>query len=155
MASKRGAASYPRGVELTIGTVIENAKGELLLTRSPKWHNKWVMPGGHVEPGERMFDTAVREGREETGLRLRPVAVVHYDELIGSSDFHRKAHFVYFDVYCRVVGGAIRLNEELSEWKWMRPSAALKLDLGEGYRKAIRNFIAYKRKAAAGRSEMR
>ena len=30
---------------------------------------RWGLPKGHVEPGERIDETAVREVREETGLR--------------------------------------------------------------------------------------
>ncbi len=31
--------------------------------------NRWTIPKGHVEEGERLEETAIREIREETGLR--------------------------------------------------------------------------------------
>lgn len=34
----------------------------------------WGPPGGHIEPGESIFQAALREGREETGL---PVTFTH------------------------------------------------------------------------------
>ena len=43
----------------------------------------WVQPGGHVDDGERPPEAALREGQEETGLRLLPVedepTLVHVD----------------------------------------------------------------------------
>lgn len=32
----------------------------------------WSCPGGHLEPGEELREAAIRELREETGLRLEP-----------------------------------------------------------------------------------
>ncbi|MCL4411563.1 NUDIX hydrolase [Candidatus Marsarchaeota archaeon] len=56
---------FPHGVEATGSAIIENEHREILLVRDAKWKNKWVMPGGHIEPGETIMDAMAREGKEE------------------------------------------------------------------------------------------
>jgi 8-oxo-dGTP pyrophosphatase MutT (NUDIX family) len=38
----------------------------------PAGRDTWVLPKGHVEAGEAVIDAAVREAREESGLRVIP-----------------------------------------------------------------------------------
>ncbi|KAJ4461079.1 putative Nucleoside diphosphate-linked moiety X motif 17 [Paratrimastix pyriformis] len=68
----------PRPVSLAAALLIENSKGEILLTRRPATMRtfplSWVVPGGSVEPGETLFSAALREAQEETGLDLRGIA---------------------------------------------------------------------------------
>ena len=52
---------YP---EPTVGALIFNAEGKLFLMQSHKWKGKYVMPGGHIELGERMLDALKREVKE-------------------------------------------------------------------------------------------
>lgn len=50
----------------------------------------WVIPGGHLEPGEQPVDGAVREVEEETCYRCvhpRPLADLHASELGYAGDF--------------------------------------------------------------------
>ncbi len=136
---------FPRGIELVGSAIIENDTGEILITQSPKWNNKWIMPGGHIEPGELILDAQVREAEEETGLNLKPIAVVAWGELINSKDFHRPAHFVYFDIHSKVIGGELKLDgTELTAYKWLKPEDALKMDLAESYDITVKKFIEYK-----------
>lgn len=139
-------AQYPRGIEVVGSAVIENGKGEILLTQSPKWHNKWVMTGGHVEPGENIIAAMLREAQEETGLVLEGTDIINFGELINSHDFHRPAHFIYFAVYCKIVkdGEIILDNRELSAYKWVTPQDALKMELAESYDITVRKFIEYR-----------
>ncbi|ADL12770.1 NUDIX hydrolase [Acetohalobium arabaticum DSM 5501] len=55
---------YP---EPTVGAVIFNPDDEILLCKSNKWDNKYVIPGGHIELGERMEKALIREIKEEKG----------------------------------------------------------------------------------------
>jgi 8-oxo-dGTP pyrophosphatase MutT (NUDIX family) len=58
--------------ETTAGGIVfrhnpRTEKLEVLLIQDAK--NRWAIPKGHVEPNEEPKDTAVREIREETGLK--------------------------------------------------------------------------------------
>lgn len=135
---------FPRGIEIVNAAIIRNKKGEVLITRSPKWSNKWTLPGGHLEPGENIIEGVKREAEEETGLKIKPVQIINFDELVGSKDFHRPAHFVYYDCLFELVGGKLKLEtQELSEAKWVLPEEALKFDLAEGCRKSMQNYLKF------------
>ncbi|MFI0717751.1 NUDIX domain-containing protein [Streptomyces sp. NPDC021224] len=59
-------------VYICSGYLVE--RGKVLLVH----HNgfdKWVPPGGHIEPGESFAGTAVREFKEETGLLVEAISI--------------------------------------------------------------------------------
>lgn len=68
-------------VELTTVCLVHR-EGEVLLQNRVKeeWHG-YALPGGHVEPGESIVESVIREMKEETGL-----TVVH-PQLCGIKQF--------------------------------------------------------------------
>ncbi len=108
------------------------------------------MPGGHIEPGERIKDALLREAEEEVGLNLEPIGIIYFGELIGSKDFHRPAHFIYFDLWCKLMDNQeIKLDgKELNEYILVLPEEGLKMDLGESYKETIEEYVKYKKQAA-------
>ena len=58
----------------TVDGVIFKDKKVLLTKRSIEpFKDSWVLPGGHIERGEKPEHAAVREVREETGLKTKCV----------------------------------------------------------------------------------
>jgi 8-oxo-dGTP pyrophosphatase MutT (NUDIX family) len=64
---------------LKAGGIIINPNGELLLYKNAD--RGYSFPKGHVDPGEQVEETAIREIREETGLEvkiIRPLPDMSY-----------------------------------------------------------------------------
>ena len=108
--------SYP---EPTVSAVIFNPENKILLCRSHKWDDKFVIPGGHIETGESMEEALRREIKEETGLEIRNIELVSLKECIHSDSFHEKRHFIFIDYTCRTDSSEVTLNEEAQEYRWV------------------------------------
>ncbi|MBN2675803.1 MAG: NUDIX domain-containing protein [Alphaproteobacteria bacterium] len=136
-------AQFPHGVEPVVATLILNEKNEVLLAKSPKFESLWIFPGGHIDSGETIEQTAFREAQEETGLTCKKANDFHFfQEIIGSPDFHRPAHILSFAVALKTEGNVSLDKNELFEYKWVSLDEALKMNLMFAFREII---LAYKR----------
>ena len=112
-------SEFPKGVEPIVGPYIINDNNQVLLVKSFKWPDKWIILGGHIEPGETIKAALKREAKEEIGLDIEVLDVIHVGELIGRPpEHHRYAHYVFIDSVAKITGGEYKLNEELSEYRW-------------------------------------
>ncbi len=133
------AQRYP---EATVGALIVDPAGRMLLLRSHKWGGRYVVPGGHVELGETLEAALHREVMEETGLTIYDVHLLLTQEFIFDPAFWRPGHFIFFDYACRTEGGEVRLNDEAEEYVWVTGDAALQLPVDPYTGRAIRTYLA-------------
>ena len=138
--------TYP---EATVGALIVNAKGEVLLVRSEKWGQKYTVPGGHIELGERAEDAIVREVKEETGLDSVAEELLIVQQAIYPKDYHKHEHYIFMDYVCRATSFEVKLDgRELQSYLWVKPQDALKMDLEEYTRNFVEKFISYEKPKA-------
>ncbi|WP_097194873.1 NUDIX hydrolase [Blastococcus aggregatus] len=79
-----------------VGAVVVDDAGRLLLIQRGHAPSAglWSVPGGRVEPGETLPEAVVREVREETGLDVRPGAVVGRLSIPGDGVVYEVTDFV-------------------------------------------------------------
>ncbi len=127
----------------TVGALIFNHAGEVLLVRTRKWSNRWGIPGGKIRGGETATEALRRELREETGLTVTDIRFVLVQDCIRSPEFYRPAHFLLLNYTCRCAAPApVRLNDEAQAFRWIAPTAALELDLNRPTRILLEAVLA-------------
>jgi phosphoglycolate phosphatase len=116
----------------TVGALIFNRAGEVLMIRTHKWSGKWGIPGGKIKRGEKSEAALRREILEETGLKVNDIRFVLVQDCISSKEFYRDAHFVLLNYTCRAVGKLnVKLNHEAQEFRWLKIADTKKLKLNK------------------------
>jgi molecular chaperone GrpE (heat shock protein) len=119
---------YPKVI---VGAFIFNDKDELFLMKGTKWHGKYIVPGGKVEMNETIEDALKREVKEETNLDIEDIKLIGLTDGLGLDKAYTKEdnHFVFVDnkAFAKDIKN-IKLNDEASEYKWLKLDEWLKKD---------------------------
>jgi phosphoglycolate phosphatase-like HAD superfamily hydrolase/ADP-ribose pyrophosphatase YjhB (NUDIX family) len=115
----------------TVGALIHDEAGRVLMMRTHKWSDLWGIPGGKIRRGEASIDALRREVREETALEIDDIRFVMVQDSIDSPEFMRPEHFILLNYLARATGTDVRLNDEAEEFRWLSPAAALAMDLNQ------------------------
>ncbi len=134
MGKDRSSSGMDFGIR--VGAVVAR-DGALLLVRhqKPDRDPYWVLPGGRLEPGERIPECAEREVLEETGLSARFSGVLYVSEFLREG-----RHTVDVTVRVRPEGdeeAALGSDPEvapgseptLRELRWVEPDELEELEL--------------------------
>jgi phosphoglycolate phosphatase-like HAD superfamily hydrolase/ADP-ribose pyrophosphatase YjhB (NUDIX family) len=141
---------------VTVGALIFDGSGNVLMVRTHKWSDLWGIPGGKIKWGETSEDALRREIKEETDLEITDIEFALVQDCIHSKEFYRDAHFVLLNYTCRCAGRpAVRLNEEAREFQWMSPAQALAMPINQPTRKLLDVVTAGMAEAATQTSECR
>jgi 8-oxo-dGTP pyrophosphatase MutT (NUDIX family) len=110
--------------EVVAATWICVRDGRLLVVR-PAGQEAFFLPGGKPEPGETPVEAAVREVREETGIRLRPEQLTHFAEIIRPA-YGRRDTNVHLICFTGPGHGTAEPAGEIAEVAWFTAADALR-----------------------------
>jgi 8-oxo-dGTP diphosphatase len=97
------------------GVIIKDNKVLLIKRRNEPYKNRWAIPGGFVEYGEKTEDAVIREIKEETGLEAK------IDGLIGvysDPDRDPRKHVVSIAYLLTDIKGKEKGGDDAKEAKW-------------------------------------
>jgi len=115
-------------VKVGVGIVITDSHGRILLERRSD-NGIWGLPGGAIEPGESVIETAVREAKEETNLDIRITGLVGvYSEpsagrIVTYPDNGDVAQLVDVVLTAEIESGEISISTESLCLKFFNPDS--------------------------------
>jgi len=113
---------YPSLPLVGVRVLLKEGENILLIKRgSEPSKGLWSIPGGLVELGERTFDAARREVKEETSLDVeidRLLDVI--DNIIRDDDGRVLYHYIIVDYLGHVAGGELRTATDAEDARWVK-----------------------------------
>jgi ADP-ribose pyrophosphatase YjhB (NUDIX family) len=122
---------------------VTDNEGRILLHRR-RDNGLWALPGGLMEVGETIAETARRETKEETGLEVEPVSLVgvytNPGHVVAFSDGEVRQQFSLCFA-CRLLGGEISVSEESSAVAFFSVQELEQVKMHPSIRLCIQHFL--------------
>lgn len=139
-------ANAPKPNSIHPAAAVALIDDDKLLMLKRKDNKKWTLPGGTLDFGESLTECAVREVMEETGLDISIKDVVGTytdgDIRIEYSDGEVRQEFTI--VYLgEIAGGSVVLDDESSEYKWIKLEEVQNLEMAESQKRRISDLKSY------------
>lgn len=139
------AAPKANSVVPSANAVVVNDAGEILLIRRSD-NDNWAIPGGAMDLGESLVDTAVRETLEETGVQVEVTGLVgiytdpRHVILYTSNGEARQEFSVVFTA--RPVGGEPSTSDESREVRWTAQDVLPSLQMDRSMRMRLDHYLS-------------
>ena len=116
-----------------VGVVCLKGEDVLLIRRgAPPLKDRWSLPGGRIEWGERAADAALRELREETSCEAALIGLIDVVDAVFSRSGASEApwgHYVLIDYAARWISGDPRAGDDAMEARFFAPGEIAALEL--------------------------
>lgn len=133
--------------------VVVNDVGEILLIHRTD-NDNWAVPGGAMDLGESLPETAIRETAEETGILVEVTGLVgiytdpRHVILYTSNNEVRQEFSVVFTA--RPLSGEPTPSDESREVHWVAPDTISSLQMDRSMRMRIGHYLAGNEKPYLG-----
>jgi ADP-ribose pyrophosphatase YjhB (NUDIX family) len=117
--------------------IVQDGKLVLIKRGVEPSKGKWSIPGGAVELGEGVRDTAIREAKEECGLDIKLVGdkpMDAIDNVVPDEKGRLQYHYILLQFLARPKGGTLKPTSDATEARWVPLEEVEKYDLTSSFR---------------------
>jgi ADP-ribose pyrophosphatase YjhB (NUDIX family) len=130
----------------SVNVVVVNDAGEILMIRRTD-NDNWAVPGGAIDLGESVAQAAVRETREESGIKCEITGIVGiYSDpkhvLLYTSNGEVRQEFSIV-LTATPLSGQPTPSSESSEVRWVPASAMPEYTMDRSMRIRINDYLAH------------
>lgn len=133
--------------------VVVNDAGQILLIKRTD-NGNWSLPGGAMELGESIADSAAREVQEETGIDCEITGLVgiytnpnHVIEYTSDGEVRQEFSVVFT---ARPRGGEATPSDESSQVEWVAPENVDDYNMHASMRLRLRHYLEGRQKPYIG-----
>ena len=136
-------------MKVGVGVILVDDTGRVLLEKRSD-NGMWGLPGGGIEPGESVCETALREVKEETGLDIEITGLVGvYSEpwagrIVTYPDNGDVRHLVDIVLIAGIISGEMIISSESLDLRFFNPNS-FPTELVPPAKKPLQDFVAGKR----------
>jgi 8-oxo-dGTP diphosphatase len=125
---------YPSAPVPSVGAVVLKGDRVLLILRGQEpSRGRWSIPGGVMELGEVIQETARREVQEECGVQIEVGNVVEVrDAIVHDEGARIRFHYVLVDVVARYLDGELMVGSDVEDARWVSEEELPRYDLTTG-----------------------
>jgi 8-oxo-dGTP diphosphatase len=134
---------YPSTPMPSVGAVVLKGDRVLLVKRGQEpSKGRWSIPGGVMELGETIQETARREVREECGVQIEVGDVVEVrDAIVRDPGGRIRYHYVLVDVVARYLDGELTVGSDAEDARWVSEKELPSYDLTTGLLPVLRRCL--------------
>ena len=136
----------PQANSLVVGSsaVVADSDGRILLQHRSDSGN-WALPGGTMDIGETLAESATREVREETGFDVRIDRIVGIysdpDHVFAYDDGEIRQEFSIC-LACTITGGSLSVSSESTDVRFFAPEDIPVIQIHESILARIRDYLS-------------
>ncbi len=116
-------------VDLRCSLVLVDDDHVLVIHRTGRDRDDWVLPGGRPRTGESLAACISRETREETGLEVTPTRIAFVGEVIDPHSHERTVEVVFLGSLLGRAGDRLPRGERGATPQWMGRERLRQIDL--------------------------
>ncbi|MEK6890824.1 MAG: NUDIX hydrolase [Nanoarchaeota archaeon] len=124
-----------------VRVILENENGEILFLKRDNTNygsDKWILPGGKIKLGESAEDACISEVKEETNLEIDDLEFLFYSDDFPKDENELHCLTLYF---IAEFSGDVKINEESSEFKWVKIEEIDNLEIAFSQKEIIKNYF--------------